>query len=70
MEAKSETSVAITLTRDELKALIKEAVKEALTEMLKHPSNSAPKSVLSDKQFESLLNETSERYKEVWKALA
>jgi hypothetical protein len=38
--------------------------------MLKQPSNSAPKSVLSDKQFESLLNETSERYKEVWKALA
>jgi hypothetical protein len=41
MEAKSETSVAITLTRDELKALIKEAVKEALTEMLKQPDDSA-----------------------------
>ncbi len=70
METKSETSTTIMLTRDELKSLIKEAVKEALTEMLKQPSNSAPKSVLSDKQFESLLNETSERYKEVWKALA
>jgi hypothetical protein len=40
MEAKSETSVAITLTRDELKALIKEAVKEALTEIIKQSDES------------------------------
>jgi hypothetical protein len=40
MEAKSETSVAITLTRDEFKALIKEAVKEALTEIIKQSDES------------------------------
>ena len=70
MEAKSETSVAITLTRDELKALIKEAVKEALTEMTAAQNGSLHKPCLTEAEFNALLHQTSDQYKNVWQSLA
>ncbi|MFN3344972.1 MAG: hypothetical protein ACK412_04915 [Chloroherpetonaceae bacterium] len=76
----------ILIDRDELKAIVQEALREALRELKsdmkplakeslhellqeQHRSNFSEKS-LSQDQFDTLLNETSARYKNVWKALA
>jgi pantoate kinase len=68
METKSETTAAITLTREELKALIKEAVKEALTEILKQPSESLQTE--HDRRVAEILERHLMRYRKVWEALA
>ncbi len=84
METKPET--ALSISRDELKALVQEAVRAALLDMksdlkplvreavreLLQESNGETmvKKNLSLTQFEALLIETSEHYKAVWKALS
>ncbi len=68
METKSETTTTITLTRDELKALIKEAVKEALTDMLKQSDGSAHTE--HDERVAEILERHLTRYRKVWEALA
>ncbi len=68
METKPETTAAMTLTREELKALVKEAVKEALTEMLKQPDESPQTE--HDRRVAEILERHLTRYRKVWEALA
>jgi hypothetical protein len=73
----------ITIDRDELKSLVKELMREVITEnkpLLKdiiaetaheQGSNGAsPKVYVSSERFDALLEESLVRYEKVWKALA